>query len=146
MSSSSRLDGRVIAASGLERVVRDDLPTYDMWGDVDPAYRTRGLGTWLMGWCLRHARVRASREDPGTRVAVGTFAEDVEVGHRALIAATGLEPVRHFFLMRRTGLDDVPDAPLPEGLEIRPVDRGRSGGRSSTPRTRPSATTGAIAR
>ena len=41
--------------------------------------------------------------------------------HRALIAAAGLEPVRHFFLMRRPDLDAVPDAPFPEGLEIRPV-------------------------
>ena len=114
-------DGQVIAASGLERVVRDDLPTYDIWGYVDPAFRRQGLGTWLMGWSLGHARVRASREDPGTRVAVGTFAEDSELGHRALNVAHGLEPVRHFFLMRRTGLDVVPDAPLPEGLEIRPV-------------------------
>jgi mycothiol synthase len=115
------LDERVIAASGIERVVRDDVPTYDIWGYVDPAYRRRGLGSWLMGWSLGHARVRASREDPGTRVAVGTFAEDTEVGHRALIAANGLEPVRHFFLMRRTALDVIPDAPLPDGLEIRPV-------------------------
>ena len=29
--------------------------------------------------------------------------------------------MRHFFLMLRTGLDDVPDVALPEGLEIRPV-------------------------
>ena len=115
------LDGRVMAATGLERVVRDDVPTYDIWGYVDPAYRRRGIGTWLMSWTLRHARVRASREDPGTRVAIATFAEDSEVGHRALIAANGLEPARHFFLMSRTGLDDIPDAPLPDGLEIRPV-------------------------
>jgi ribosomal protein S18 acetylase RimI-like enzyme len=74
-----------------------------------------------MGWSLGHARVRASREDPGTPVAVGTFAEDTEVGHRALNAANGLEPVRHFFLMRRAGLEDIPDAPLPDGLDIRPV-------------------------
>jgi mycothiol synthase len=115
------LDGQVIAASGLERVVRDDVPTYDLWGYVDPAFRRRGVGSWLMSWNLRHARERASREDPGSRVAIGTFAEDSEAGHSALIAANGLEPVRHFFLMRRTGLDVIPDAPLPEGLEIRPV-------------------------
>jgi mycothiol synthase len=115
------LEGRVIAASGLERVVRDEVPTYDIWGYVDPSYRRRGLGTWLMGWSLAHARVRASREDPGVRVAVGTFAEDSEVAHRALNAANDLEPVRHFFLMRRTRLDDIPHAPLPDGIDIRSV-------------------------
>ncbi len=114
-------DGVMVAAAGVDRVVRDDVPTYEIWGHVVPAFRRRGLGTALMGWSLAHARVRASREDPGTPVAVATFAEDQETGHRALIAAAGLEPVRHFFLMRRTGLDDIPDAPLPDGLEIRRV-------------------------
>jgi mycothiol synthase len=117
----AEVDGRLIAASGVERVVRADVPTYELWGAVDPALRRLGLGTWLMGWALEHARVRASREDPGTPVDLGAFAEDREAGHRALLEATGFEAIRHFFLMRRHDLDDVPDTPLPEGLEIRPV-------------------------
>ena len=115
------LDGRVIAAAGIERVVREDIPTYDLWGTVDPGFRRRGLGTALLGWNLARARVRASREDPLIRVLLGSFSEDTEIGHRALLADAGFEAVRHFFLMRRQGLDDIPDAPLPEGLEIRPV-------------------------
>ena len=115
------VDGRVIAASGVERGLRDQVPTYEVWGAVDPAFRHRGLGTALMGWSLGHARVRASREDPGTPVNVGTFARDTETAHRALIAAAGLEPARHFFLMRRDGFAGIPDAPLPDGLEIRAV-------------------------
>lgn len=115
------VDGRVVAASGVARKVRDDIPTYELWGSVDPAFRRRGLGTALMRWGLDHARVRASREDPLVPVDVRAFSEESETGHRALLAAHGLEPVRHFFLMRRTGLDDIPDAPLPEGIEIRPV-------------------------
>ena len=115
------VDGRVVAASGVARKVRDDIPTYELWGAVDPAFRRRGLGTALMRWGLDHARVRASREDPLVPVDVRAFSEDSETGHRALLAANGLEPVRHFFLMQRSGLDDVPGAPLPEGIEIRPV-------------------------
>jgi len=74
-----------------------------------------------MAWSLERARVRASREDTGMPVSLGSFAEDTETGHRALLASVGFEPVRHFFLMRRVGLDDIPDAPLPDGVEIRPV-------------------------
>ena len=33
----------------------------------------------------------------------------------------GSRPIRWFFEMRRPTLDDIPDAPLPDGLEIRPV-------------------------
>ena len=116
------VDGRVVAATGIERVVRENVPTYQIWGTVDPGFRRRGLGTALMGWTLERARVRASREDPGTPVELGTFVEDSETGHRALIGNVGFEPARHFFLMRKIGLDDVPDAPLPDGVEIRPVE------------------------
>ncbi len=115
------VDGRLVAGTGLERTLRDGGPTYDMWGLVDPAYRRRGLGTALLRWTMDHARVRASREDPRTAVHIRGFTEDTETGHRALLAGAGFQTVRHFFLMRRTGLDDIPDAPLPDGLEIRPV-------------------------
>jgi mycothiol synthase len=117
------VDGRLVAAAGIERVIREEIPNYQIWGTVDPEFRRRGLGTALMGWTLDRARVRASREDPGIRVDLASFAEDSETGHRALLAAVGLKPARHFFLMRRTGLGDVPDAPLPDGLEIRPVSQ-----------------------
>jgi mycothiol synthase len=110
-----------VAAAGVDRAIRDETPTYELWGSVDPSFRRRGLGTWLMGWTLDRARERASREDPLVPVNVGAFSEDSEIGHRALLAAVGLEPVRHFFLMRRPLSEPIPDSPLPDGLEIRPV-------------------------
>ena len=118
------IDGRLVAGTGVERKVRDGGPTYDIWGAVDPAFRRRGLGTALLGWTIDHARVRASREDPRTVVRVRTFSEDTETGHRALLEAAGFETVRHFFLMLRTGLDDVPDVALPDGPRDPPGRRG----------------------
>lgn len=113
--------GRIVAATGVERAVRDDIPQYELWGAVDPAFRRRGIGTWLMGWALERARIRASREDPLRPVNLGAFSEDIEIGHRALLASAGLRPVRHFFLMRRLLSEPIPDTTLPEGLELRPV-------------------------
>ena len=117
----AEIDGRLMGAAGVERVVRDEVPTYQIWGTVHPDVRRRGLGTALLGWNLARARVRASREDPLVRVDLGSFSEDAEVGQRALLAKAGFQAVRHFFLMRREGLDDIPDAPLPDGIELRPV-------------------------
>ena len=57
------LDGRVVGAAGVERVVRGDVPNYQIWGTVHPDVRRRGLGTALLGWNLARSRVRASRED-----------------------------------------------------------------------------------
>jgi mycothiol synthase len=115
------VDGRLIAATGVERVMRDGVPTYELWGSVDPEYRRRGIGTWLTGWALERARVRASREDPLVPVNFGAFSEDTETGHRAILATNGFVPVRHFFLMARDLSEPIPDAPLPDDLDIRPV-------------------------
>jgi mycothiol synthase len=44
-------------------------------------------------------------------------------GNRAgFLAERGYLPVRFFYKMVRSNLDDLPDAPLPDGLEIRPVE------------------------
>ena len=140
------LDGRVVGAAGVERVVRGEVPNYQIWGTVHPDVRRRGIGTALLGWNLARARVRASREDPLVRVELATFSEDTEVGQRALLANAGFATVRHFFLMRRQGLDDIPEAPLPDGLEIRPVTEDQLADDPRPPRTRRSAITGVIAR
>jgi mycothiol synthase len=115
------LDGRTVGMTSVERAVRDGAPVYELWGAVAPDQRRHGLGTALLGWGFARIRQRAPFEDPGVRVTVQSDAEDQEAGHRALLAGNGFEPVRHFFLMRRPTLDDVPAAPLPDGLEIRPV-------------------------
>ena len=57
----------------------------------------------------------------GQAVEIRSHAQENEAGNRALLDAHGLEPIRWFFLMRRATLDDVPDTPLPDGLEFRPV-------------------------
>jgi mycothiol synthase len=112
---------RLVGATGVERVLRDGVVTFELWGSVDPDHRRRGLGTWLMDWALERARVRASREEPLVPINLAGWSEDTEIGHRALLAAKGFEPVRHFFLMHRDLTAPIPDAPLPEGIDIRPV-------------------------
>ncbi len=50
-----------------------------------------------------------------------TFGGDAAPEREALILAAGYAPVRHGYTMVRPTLDDLPDSPLPEGLEIREV-------------------------
>jgi ribosomal protein S18 acetylase RimI-like enzyme len=117
----AELDDRTVGMTGVERVVRDGAPVYEMWGCVLADVRRRGLGTALLDWSLARIRQRAAIEDPGVPIVVQGDSEEQEVGHRALLAAGGFTAVRWFFLMRRPTLDDVPGVPLPDGLEIRPV-------------------------
>jgi mycothiol synthase len=117
----AELGDRTVGVAGVERVVRDGAPVYEMWGCVRPDVRRRGLGTVLLDWSLARIRQRAAIEDPGIPIVVQGDSEEQEVGHRALLARAGFTAVRHFFLMRRPTLDDVPDVPLPAGLEVRTV-------------------------
>jgi mycothiol synthase len=111
----------LIALSGVERIVRDGIATYNVSGWVDPEYRRRGLGTSLLTWNLRRAVERAASEPPGMPVAAQGFADNSEAGHIALLTAAGFEAARHFFLMHRPRLGDIPAARLPDGIELRPV-------------------------
>ena len=117
----AELDGGLVGMTSVQRVVRDGQPVYEMDGAVLPEVRRRGLGTALLHWTMERARQRAAVEDPGADVAIAGGAEEQETAHRALLERAGFEPVRHFFLMQRPTLDDIPDAPLPEGLELRRV-------------------------
>jgi hypothetical protein len=49
------------------------------------------------------------------------FASETEVGKAALLEMAGYTPVRVGYEMVRPNLDDIPDFPLPDGIEVRPV-------------------------
>jgi mycothiol synthase len=44
-----------------------------------------------------------------------------ETGLAAMLEKTGYQPVRYWFEMVRPDLENIPNTPLPEGLEMRPV-------------------------
>lgn len=62
----------------------------------------------------------AAGHPPGRKL-LQSEAGDRSVVRERMLRERGYEPVRYSFLMLRPDLDDVPDAPMPEGLEIRPV-------------------------
>ena len=117
----TEIDGRAVAESGVERVMRDGVAVYEIWGTVRPDVRRRGLGRALLRENLRRAAERSAGEPAGQAFDVRGQASEREAGHRALLERNGFEPIRWFFDMLRPTLDDIPDAPLPDGLEIRPI-------------------------
>jgi mycothiol synthase len=121
----AEVDGRIVAVAGQWRVIRSGRPVYSPWGHVDPAWRRRGIGGAMLRENLRSADARAIAlgDAPADgRAVVRTLAGETEPGFQAILRAAGLVPIRWVFLMRRPTLDDIPDAPLPDGLELRPVE------------------------
>jgi mycothiol synthase len=50
-----------------------------------------------------------------------SFIEESQVGLEALLKSEGYSPARYSFSMVRPNLEDIPDLPLPPGLEVRPA-------------------------
>lgn len=117
----AEVDGEVVALALVERIVRDGIVVFELECGVDPAIRRRGLGHALFAHNLRRAAERAALEAPGTSIDIGSFAEDSQRDSIALLEEAGFRPVRWFHLMLRDLHQPIPEAPLPAGLEIRPV-------------------------
>jgi GNAT superfamily N-acetyltransferase len=88
-------------------------------GFVHPAFRRRGIGTELLRWV--ETRQREFARHQGSVSVHHVFVTEGEVGRVAMLRRAGYEPARHFMLMERPELDDLPDLPLPGGFEVRPV-------------------------
>lgn len=77
----------------------------------------------LLDWILaRHLEIAAAqgRIDRPRTASISTVLEPP--GARAALEARGFAPVRTGFEMVRPTLDDIPDRPVPDGLEVRPAD------------------------
>jgi mycothiol synthase len=94
---------------------------YRVNGEVDPAWRRQGIGTALLLENERRQRELAATHDTDRMRVFGSFSGDSQAGRIALLRQHGYEPVRWFFEMSRPTLEDVPEVPLPDGLEVREI-------------------------
>lgn len=94
---------------------------YGFVGFLVPAWRRKGIGRAMLRWMEQRLRQVAAGHPAGRPAFFQGFAEEHEVGLAALLTQEGYQPVRYFYQMVRPALDDIPDFPLPEGLELRPV-------------------------
>ena len=99
----------------------DGQHIYASFGFLDPAWRRRGIGQAILNWDIGRLRSIASGHESRAKILRGA-ADGREVGTQALLEANDFQRVTFGADMSRTLLDDLPDAPLPEGLQIRPVE------------------------
>jgi mycothiol synthase len=116
------VDGVLVATADAEWVdTNDGLREFRMGAMVDPAWRRRGIGTWLQHLLEEHAAELAQRYPTDKPTFLGTWAADTEKERIALVRRFGFEPARFFFDMARPSLDGIEEPLLPQGLELRPV-------------------------
>lgn len=115
----AELDGRVVATATASHRVLADGHMYTTFGHVDPSVRRRGIGRHLLATLQAHGRALAA--SIGETGCFETFTDDREQATIALLRSNAYRPVRWFFEMERSPLHDLPEAPLPDGIELREV-------------------------
>jgi ribosomal protein S18 acetylase RimI-like enzyme len=119
-------DGRLVGylRGGVHDQV-DGQRLYEILPFLDPTLDAEAMYSAMLGIMETHLRALAAVEPEDTagprRRVFETFGGDLAPGLERLILAAGFEPVRHEYAMVRPHLEDLPDAPLPDGLEIREV-------------------------
>jgi mycothiol synthase len=115
------VDGTVVGHAMGYRIMRAGALVAETHGAVAPEVRRRGIGTALYRATVeRLAAECAADPRPGPR-ELRSYALEDEVPDRALLDANGYVPVRFGFEMRRFLTGSLPDHPMPDGLELRPV-------------------------
>lgn len=87
---------------------------------LDPEFGGRGIGGALLAWNEARLRDIAANHEPAESF-LEAWAADANEAATALVRAAGYEPVTYMAEMVRPSVEDLPDHPLPDGLEIRPV-------------------------
>jgi len=94
---------------------------YFHFGYLLPVWRRRGIGSAMLLHCERRLlEVAAAHPNDGPRW-FQSFAMEGEWSKCHLLERHGYEVARLFYLMSRPDLENIPDAPLPAGLEVRPL-------------------------
>ncbi len=112
---------RVIGYARLEwRQEYEGPHVYFHYGFVHPAWRRRGIGGAILARVQARIRQMAAGHPAGPKY-FESFAEDRNPGAAVLLERAGYQVETYGADMVRPDLDDLPDCPLPAGLEVRPV-------------------------
>jgi len=94
---------------------------YIILGRILPRWRRKGIGRAMLGWMEGRLRQIAAGHPAEVEKFFMGIAAQGETGLAAMLEKTGYRPVRYWFEMVRPDLENIPDFPLPEGLEVRPA-------------------------
>ena len=99
-----------------------ELILYHHNGFLLPQWRRRGIGAAMLALVEDRLRDVASDHPEGGEKCFQANASSTQEGLAALLEKTGYRPVVYFYEMVRPDLEDLPHRPLPDGLEVRPVE------------------------
>ncbi len=119
----AEIDGQVVGVTHGYWSIEDGTEQYlySSFGCLTPSWRRQGIGRVMLQWVENRLREIAVGHPSDFPKFFEDFARQLEVGTAAMLEKSGYRPVRYFFEMQRSSLDNIPVFSLPEGLEVRPV-------------------------
>jgi mycothiol synthase len=115
------LDGTLVGGTLRSARVRAGVVQHEIEGWVRPGHRRRGIGRALLHWVEARSRQAAAEWPLPKQHGLTRWVSETQTGAVALLKAEGYKQVRYGFMMVRSLAEPIPDAPMPEGLEVRPV-------------------------
>jgi ribosomal protein S18 acetylase RimI-like enzyme len=117
----AEVDGQIVGYGRAAWHEEPDGPRiYEVIPFVDPTVAGNDVFMAMVDALETRLRVIAAEHPPAEKL-FETFGGDSAAEREALLLGLGYEPVRHGYAMLRPSVDDLPDAPLPAGVEIREV-------------------------
>lgn len=119
----AEIDGRVIGYGRTWWVQFDDgTRTYAHFAQVVPDWRACGIWQAMLRYNETHLRQIAQVQRTEAPIQMfEAWSSNTERGWTQVLVAEGYQPVRYGYSMVRANLEDIPQIPLPPGLEVRPV-------------------------
>ncbi len=118
----AEIDGEVIGyARGWWQDETNGPLGYGILGFLAPIWRRKRIGGRMLQWAEDRLKEVASSHAPEREKCFQTYANETQVGLIAMLEKSEYQPVRYFYDMVRPTLDNIPDFPMPQGLEVRPV-------------------------
>ena len=115
-------DDDVIGFTSIRTVILDDgTRLYLHSAHLDKDWRIAGLRRAMFAWNEAMIRNRVRIEGDAHDTMFESYANEVSNEWKDILESEGYEPATHLLEMLRPDLENIPDLPLPKGVETRPA-------------------------
>jgi mycothiol synthase len=120
----AEINGETIAYSRVEWW-QEENPNdriYSHFVNIHPEWRSQGIENTMIRWCENRLKAIASKHPQDGQFFFHTYSNAFKLAFNEILESLDYKAVRYFIEMSRS-LENIPTAKLPEGIEVRPVQK-----------------------